>query len=317
MRQYQDILRRILDCGVEKKPVRMIDGKAIPVDGGVSTLYIPNVFFSHDMSGGFPLLTIRPMPWKSIRVELNGFIQGITSKNWYIEKGCHYWDSWANPKVLVEEKLKRLGTLNCTLEEEKNIKKEIDDLGPIYGYQWRRFNQSYDEDDSGCMEKYDQLQDIVDTLHTNYNDRRMVCSAWNPCQRSRMGLEPCHIVFNVSCGDGKLNLCWLQRSNDFLRGNPSNIASYALLLLLLAKEANLEPGNLSACFVDCHLYKDQIEAAEELLDRKPLTLSSVTIPDILKSGKSYSIFDWTYEDVIIKDRNIDARPLKNMGTLVI
>jgi thymidylate synthase len=352
MIQYQQILQKIIQDGVQKYPTRIVNGKVEPVDGGVKTLCCPNIIFSHEMSDGFPLLTTRKMAWKSIRVELEGFIKGITSKRWYQERGCHFWDNWANP-IKVEEEILHiaddyqidewanylLGKINeeeYTVEQEEEIRRDfqqkcynkanlrrkeiqdgIDDLGAIYGFQWRRFNQAYDVDDSGWIylvnkQDYDQLKNIVDTLHNCPNDRRMVCSAWNPNQRSRMGLEPCHWGFNLCATDDKLNLAWIQRSVDTLRGLPANIASYALLLLLLCKEGNLQPGNLTGLLVDCHLYEDQVDAAKEILLRKPLPLPKVEVTSI----DDFDIFKWTHNDIIMTGRQSHDK-IEKLGSLVV
>ena len=120
---------------------------------------------------------------------------------------------------------------------KKTLQSVTDDLGPIYGSEWRNFNKAYDEDDDGTLETYDQLKDIVDKLKTNPDDRRMVCSVWNPCHLSRMALPPCHYSWYLTHINGTLNLFWTQRSCDLMLGIPFNIASYSLLLLLLCKES--------------------------------------------------------------------------------
>ena len=287
MKAYLDIVRRVLNEGKPKVPVRMVDGKATPVDGGVKTIGLPNVVFSHDMSEGFPLLTSKKMAIKSTLVELEGFINGVTDKRWYQERGCKFWDSWANPQV-VEERLEDYnspfgGSVDYNSPIAKEIKKEENDLGAIYGWNWRHFDQHYGdepynedwhEQSNGVKEGADQLLDIVATLHTNYNDRRMVCSAWNPNQLHLQALPPCHLLWIVSVYDGKLNLSWTQRSVDVPLGLPTNIASYATLLLLLANEAGLKPGNLMGSLIDCHIYENQIDSAYVQLERDPRPLRS-------------------------------------------
>ncbi len=327
MKAYQDILCKIIYEGVEKYPTR--NNK--PVAGGIKTLMRPNVHFSHNMEEGFPLLTVRAMPWLAIRVELEGFIHGITSKRWYQQNKCKFWDKWANPKK-VHSLISGLITKNKI--NEKDIMKNMDDLGPLgYAWQMRRFNECNSEHDNGwvpqlnpeLVDKADQLARVVNTLRYNPDDRRMVVSYVNPLQEDSMALPPCHWGWNVTKSGNKLNLAWIQRSVDTLRGLPANIASYALLLLLLSKEANLEPGNLSALLVDCHLYEDQIDGAKELCNRKPYPLPKVSIPDILSSGNStsiygkkhpYSFFKWTHKDVVMQERKSHP-PLKDMGEIVV
>lgn len=259
MRQYLDIVHDTLTNGVWKET--RTDLRAMTTFGQV---------FRHDMAEGFPLLTTKRMAFKSMWTELEGFIKGITSKLWYTDRGCNIWNSWSNPLGYNDN-----------------------DLGPIYGYQWRHFNQVYDENDNGCWERYDQLDTIINTLKNDPDDRRMVCSAWNPVQMDRMALPPCHVLWNVVVLNNKLNLVWHQRSCDLMLGVPFNIASYATLLLLLAKEASLEPGVLQATFADCHIYDNQIGGAREQLSRSPRTLPYVDI------GDHSSIYNWDSSNVAL------------------
>jgi thymidylate synthase len=298
------------------------------VDGGVTTLACPNICFSHNMRDGFPLLTTKKVAWKAVRVELEGFIRGITTKQWYKDRGCKIWNEWANPEV-VRARLDDIdhqytmaceGALGCEPEEQpeplpdelelrKLVQLEEQDLGPIYGFQWRRFGQCYDENDNGWVDKEvandaDQLGRIVDTLLNNPMDRRMVCSAWNPLHISRMALPPCHWGWNVTVIGDELNLFWVQRSCDLMLGVPFNIASYALLLELLARTARLKPGNLSGMLVDCHIYENQIEAAKAQVQREPRELPWIRFTNNSgKLSKAFHIFDWTYEDVELNDYN--------------
>ena len=230
--------------------------------------------FKHDMIGRFPLLTTKKMAYKSIWVELEGFIKGITSKKWYQERNCNIWNEWSNPT-----------------NDEDN------DLGPIYGYQWRRFNEIYDENDNGSLKGYDQLKNIVETLKNNPESRRMVCSAWNPIQIDSMALPPCHVLWNVVVIGKRLHLLWHQRSSDLMLGVPFNIASYATLLLLLAKEANLSPGILQGTFADCHIYENQIDGAKEQLRRQPGPLPTIDL------GNYNSIYTWSGENTVLQDYN--------------
>lgn len=297
---YLDIVRNVLADGVWK-------GNRT----GVRTLTLPFQHVRYDMKNGFPLLTTKKMPIKTIATELEGFIKGITSKKWYQDKGCKIWNEWANP-LKVQSALSRYLTIDSdrlddnTPERRDIITKELqadeDDLGPIYGYQWRRFNQAYDENDTGCVEQHDQLKTIVDMLHKNPNDRRMVCSAWNPQQIDKMALPPCHVLWNVVVVEDTINLGWFQRSCDLLIGIPVNIASYALLLKLLAKESGLKPGILSGTLADCHIYENHIDGAMEQITRSPKEP-----PILVVSHKEpFSIFDWEATDVELS--NYDCHP---------
>ena len=281
MKSYLDIVNNVITNGTLK------DNRT-----GTYTLSLPNQVFSHDMSKGFPLLTTKKMPLRVIAVELEGFIKGITSKKWYQNRNCHIWDEWANPK-LVNWVIKQHNS------DKKEIQKECDDLGPIYGYQWRRFNQVYDENDNGCLPQYDQLKTIVDTLHNNPDDRRMVCSAWNPVQMDRMALPPCHFAWGLVHNNGVLSLYWVQRSCDLMLGVPFNIASYGLLLELLCKEANMQAGNLTGLLADCHIYQNHYEGAREQCARLPAILPTITITP----QEDFDIFQWTYKDILLENYN--------------
>jgi thymidylate synthase len=311
MKQYLDLVRSVLEKGTEKLPERKLEGGR-KLDN--STIGLPNQVFSHDMADGFPLLTTKKMGLKTIAIELEGFIKGITSKKWYKDRGCNIWNEWANPEKVTES---IYGEYDFDPDIMKQAQLVEDDLGPIYGYQWRNFGQKYGEkswlDDSGISIKgFDQLKNVVDTLTSHPADRRMVCSAWNPNQMHMMALPPCHFAWVVTVYDNKLNLCWCQRSCDLALGVPFNIASYALLLKLLAKHADLAEGNLTGILIDCHIYKNQIEGMKEQIKREPRPLPKVYIPDhvstIVKQATSNRHFDWNFWDwdhtqLVLQDYN--------------
>lgn len=307
MKKYLDILSNVYNNGINKKPVRFEYGIPINVENETKGTFCE--VFRHNMSDGFPLLTTRKIPIKSLCIELEGFIKGITDKSWYRKRGCKYWNFWANPvivrKTLKEEVKKPSYSPNqCDKSDlEKSIKELENDLGPIYGYQWRNFDghycddtnhyDSYKEQPNGVLKGCDQLKDIVNKLHNNPYDRRMVCSAWNPNQINQMALPPCHYAFTVVVYGDKLNLCWKQRSCDMPLGVPSNIASYAILLKLLAKEAKLKEGELVGILEDCHIYNNQLNGVKEQLTRIPVELPELIIPDDNWNG----IFNWVYKDI--------------------
>lgn len=323
MKSYLDIVRNIIENGIPKQPTRMVDGKAVKVTNGTIGTFCE--IFRHNMSDGFPLLTCRKMPIKSILVELEGFLKGITDKNWFIERGCHYWDYWCNIESAkdfyrknytepYEEYLKSNDFLHANIDSQaplpfesvqKYIQQSVADLGPLgYSWQWRKFGEQFGpvedgEYPNGINDGFDQLKNIVDTLKKNPYDRRMVCSGWNPNQLHLMALPPCHVLWNVVVYDNKLNLTWFQRSNDILIGNPSNIASYATLLLLLAKTAKLEPGELVGIFSDAHIYNNQIENGKLLIQREPRKLPQLEI-------LCDDIFEWDHTQV--KLSNYDPLP---------
>ena len=165
------------------------------------------------------------------------------------------------------------------------------DLGPIYGWQWRNFGAEYDSFDKEPVGSgIDQLKNVVEKLKKNPNDRRMIVSAWNPVNIKDMALPPCHYCFQVTVIDGKLNLLWNQRSVDVALGLPFNIASYGLLLHLLAKETDLKEGRLVGFLADTHIYVNHIDGLKEQLKRKPFNLPKI------KTENFSSIFEWKYED---------------------
>jgi len=250
---------------------------------GVDTLAIAGAMFEHDMSKGFPLLTTKKVPFRLVSSELEFFIKGITDKNWLKERNNHIWDEWANPKKAAYG------------HDEETKKKMADerDLGAIYGFQWRHFNAPYDHHDTDYTDKgVDQLKNIVETLRKNPNDRRMIVSAWNPSMLGQMALPPCHYGFQVTVIDGRLNLLWNQRSVDTMLGLPFNIASYALLLHLLAKETGLKEGKLIGFLADTHIYVNHLDGAKEQLSRDP---NKYPLPKI-ETENFTSIFDWKHEN---------------------
>lgn len=327
MKQYLDIVRHVLENGKEKRPVRRnSDGDWEPVDGGVMTLACPNVLFSHDMKDGFPLLTTKKMAFKTLCVELEGFIKGITDKKWYQERGCKIWNEWANPQQVEREFSRYMSLESNRLDDndpprkqqiKKDIQARLDDLGPFYAFQWRNFDKHYQQVDNkwsswayaeanGVYKGTDQLANIVETLQKNPMDRRMVCSAWNPNQMNMMALPPCHWGWNVTVIGDELNLFWVQRSCDLMLGVPFNIASYGLLLCLLAEVGGFKRGNLSGMLVDCHIYENQIEAAKEQITREPRPLPKLTILDRHGSYTSYGdfdIFQWQHHHLMLQEYN--------------
>lgn len=262
-------------------------GELVPNRTGVSAYTLPyGTSLTFDLSDGFPLLTTKKMAWKSIRVELEFFIRGLTDKRWLQERDCKIWNQWCRPTAIpldIEDEDKR-----------KEFQKQHNDLGPIYGYQWRDFN-------SASSKKYnsraDQLYYIVERLKTHPTDRQLVCSAWNPLQIDEQALPPCHLAWHVFTVNDKLNLTWYQRSCDAFLGIPFNIASYATLLHLLCKETNFKEGSVTGFFSNFHVYENHIDAVKEQIKRKPLPF-----PEIYTDNFS-SIFDWEYNQTDVKGYN--------------
>ncbi len=272
MKSYLDIVRHILEDGVIKDTRQ-----------GPKAYTIAGAMFEHDMAKGFPVLTTKKVPLRLVATELEFFIKGITDKKWLLDRNNHIWDEWANPKKAPyghdEESKKRM------LEER--------DLGPVYGFQWRHFNAPYENYDTDYTGKgVDQLKKLVATLKSNPNDRRMIINAWNPSMMDQMALPPCHFCFQVTVLNGKLNLLWSQRSVDTMLGLPFNIASYGLLLHLLAKEVGLQEGKLVGFLADVHLFVNHEEGAREQLLRDS---NLYPLPKI-ETNNFASAFVWNAED---------------------
>lgn len=330
---YKDILKNILEKGEPKQATRYDNyGNVLKVENGTIGLFCE--IFRHDMSKGFPLTTLRKMPWRSIRVELEGFIKGITDKAWYQERKCGFWNEWANPQKANKHPIMDKFEYDeaCPKEEldaqwkfyNKQAQAEEKDLGPVYGYQWRAFGEHYSDNDvlhdamngdeiNGLSCGTDQLDTIVKKLKTTPYDRRMICSAWNPNQEHLMALPSCHVLWNVVVYGNKLNLVWFQRSVDSSHGLPANIASYGLLLLLLCEESGLQPGELVGTLSDCHLYENTLDSVRQLVQREERELPQVKIKR--KDDGSFSIFDWTYENV--ETIGYDPHPKLDMGAVTV
>lgn len=280
--QYKNLVEDILENG-EWKENRT----------GIRTKSIFGTIIKANLADGFPILTTRKCPIKSTWVELNGFLHGITDKNWYQERGCEYWSFWCRPDVVTDLKGK----------EKEQAQLEEKDLGPIYGYQWRMFGQDYvglhpeNWTNNGIFSssRGDQLYDIVQNIKTGNDNRRLICSAWNPNQAHLQALPPCHVLFQANITNGKLNLLWYQRSVDTACGLPANIASYATLTHLLAREGNLQPGTLTGFLGDTHIYENHIEQLKQQISRPHFTLPS------LEFQEYGDIFSWTYDKCTLKD----------------
>lgn len=229
-KQYINLLQDILKNGTNKGDRT-----------GVGTRSVSGRMIQHNMPEGFPALTTKKLFFKIMSIELEGFIKGITDKRWYQERGCHIWDEWSNKKT----------------RPEGVSQEEWYDLGPIYGSQWRNFNNN----------EYDQLGYILNALKNNPSDRRMIVSAWNPLVLDQQALPPCHYSWQVIVRGEYLDLLWNQRSVDVFLGLPFNIASYGLLLSLLAHQFNYKPGVLTGFLGDTHIYNNHTDQVNEQISR--------------------------------------------------
>lgn len=235
---------------------------------GTGTLSIFGAQLRFDLNQGFPLLTTKKVHLKSIIHELLWFLSGDTNTKYLKDNGVTIWDEWANDKG---------------------------DLGPVYGYQWRSWptpNGSH----------IDQITNVIKEIQENPNSRRLIVSAWNVGEIDKMALAPCHAFFQFYVADGKLSCQLYQRSADLFLGVPFNIASYALLNMMVAHVCGLQVGDFVHTFGDCHLYMNHLEQADEQLSRAPRAL-----PKMKLNTKIKNILDFSYEDFELE--SYDPYPL--------
>jgi thymidylate synthase len=250
MRQYLDLMQRILDEGVRKSDRT-----------GTGTLSIFGPQLRFDLADGFPLVTTKKLHLKSIIHELLWFLKGDTNVAYLRENGVSIWDEWADASG---------------------------DLGPVYGYQWR----SWPTPDGKHI---DQMSQVIAELKRNPDSRRLLVSAWNVADVPKMKLAPCHAFFQFYVAQGKLSLQLYQRSADFFLGVPFNIASYALLNLMVAQVCGFEPGEFVHTLGDTHLYLNHLEQARSQLERTPRRLPTMRLnPDVK------DIFGFRYEDFVLE-----------------
>ncbi len=246
MKQYQDLLKHILENGTEKTDRT-----------GTGTISVFGYQMRFDLSNGFPLLTTKKLHLKSIIYELLWFLNGDTNIGYLTENGVRIWNEWAD---------------------------DNGDLGPIYGKQWRSWSKPNGE-------SVDQISKLIHDLKTNPDSRRMIVNAWNVGELDQMALTPCHCLFQFYVADNKLSCQLYQRSADTFLGVPFNIASYALLTMMIAQVCGMEAGEFIHTFGDVHLYNNHLDQAREQLTRTPRPLPIMKInPNVT------SIFDFKYED---------------------
>ena len=253
MKQYKELLQRVLDEGVEKEDRT-----------GTGTISLFGHQSRYNLAEGFPMLTTKKLHLKSIIYELLWFLNGDTNVNYLQENGVRIWNEWAD---------------------------ENGDLGPIYGHQWR----SWPDYNGGHI---DQISEVIKTINTNPDSRRIIVSSWNVAQLPQMKLAPCHAFFQLYVADGKLSLQLYQRSADIFLGVPFNIASYALLLKMMAQVTNLEEGDFVHTFGDAHIYSNHLEQVKLQLSRELRSLPTIKInPDVK------DIFGFKFEDFELTNYN--------------
>jgi thymidylate synthase len=256
MRQYLDLLEKVLREGVEKRDRT-----------GTGTRSIFGHQMRFDLTKGFPLVTTKKVHLKSIIYELLWFLRGETNVHWLQEHGVTIWDEWADANG---------------------------ELGPVYGYQWR----SWPSQGDGTI---DQISHLIRDIQNNPDSRRLIVTAWNPADVPKMALPPCHCLFQFYVAEGKLSCQLYQRSADIFLGVPFNIASYALLTMMVAQVTGLEPGEFVHSFGDAHLYLNHVEQAELQMSRAPYPLPVMKLNPAVKD-----IFEFHYEDFTLE--NYQAHP---------
>jgi len=263
MKQYHDLLRHVLETGNQKGDRT-----------GTGTVSVFGHQMRFDLSEGFPMVTTKKLHLKSIVYELLWFLKGDTNVKYLQENGVRIWNEWAN---------------------------EEGDLGPVYGHQWRNWNN----------EEIDQIKDVIHALKNNPNSRRIMVSAWNPSvlpdtsksfaeniANGKVALPPCHAFFQFYVADGKLSCQLYQRSADIFLGVPFNIASYALFTMMMAQVCGYEAGEFIHTFGDAHIYNNHMEQVELQLSRELRPLPKMVINPEVKD-----IFDFKFEDFKLVDYN--------------
>jgi thymidylate synthase len=286
MKQYHDLLRRIKEEGVVKGDRT-----------GTGTKSVFGHQMRFDLSEGFPLLTTKKVFLKGIIHELLWFLAGDTNIKYLVDNGVHIWDNDAYR--YYNELCIREGVLPVAMEEflraaQEGIDSPIEgyrfgDLNHVYGYQWRSWPRPNGE-------AIDQIAEAVELIKHNPNSRRIIVSAWNVADVEKMALPPCHSLFQFYVAEGKLSCMLYQRSADTFLGVPFNIASYALLTMMMAQVCGLEAGEFVHTLGDTHLYLNHFEQVEEQLSRTPRPLPKMRINPEVKS-----IFDFKYEDFTLED----------------
>jgi len=253
MNQYHDLLERILADGAEKHDRT-----------GTGTLSVFGHQMRFNLSAGFPMLTTKRLPLKSIVHELLWFLKGDTNIKYLKDNGVSIWDEWADANG---------------------------DLGPVYGSQWR----SWPAPDGRTI---DQIANVVDMIKRNPDSRRLIVSAWNPAETDEMALPPCHALFQFYVQNGELSCQLYQRSADLFLGVPFNIASYALLTMMMAQAVDLTPGDFVHTFGDLHLYNNHLDQAREQLTRDCRSLPRMKLNPGVKD-----IHDFKFDDFQLLDYN--------------
>ncbi|MBP3565415.1 MAG: thymidylate synthase [Alistipes sp.] len=288
MKQYHDLLRRITSEGIVKGDRT-----------GTGTRSVFGHQMRFDLANGFPLLTTKKVFLKGIIHELLWFLAGDTNIKYLVDNGVHIWDNDAYryyKELCAANNIAPIAMEEFLAASSTSAPSPIKgyaygDLNHVYGYQWR----SWPKPDGSSI---DQIRQVIDTIKTNPNSRRMIVSAWNVAEVEDMALPPCHVLFQFYVAEGRLSCQLYQRSADTFLGVPFNIASYALLTMMIAQECGLQAGEFVHTLGDTHLYLNHMEQVAEQLSREPRPL-----PRMLLNPDVKSVFDFRYEDFTLEDYN--------------
>ena len=293
MKQYLDLMRHVKNNGIRKEDRT-----------GTGTTSVFGYQMRFDLSEGFPLVTTKKVHLKSIIYELLWFIQGDTNIKFLVKNGVNIWNDWPFQNWLKETKQDKEYIMYSQawrdkmkefierIKEDKKFSDQYGDLGPVYGQQWRNF------------QGIDQLNGLINDINKSPDSRRLIVSAWNPRDipvMEKSGLPPCHTLFQFYVAEGKLSCQLYQRSADVFLGVPFNIASYALLTMMIAQATGLKLGDFVHTFGDAHLYVNHLEQVEEQLSRRPHALPNMQINPLITN-----IFDFQYIDFQLN--NYDPQP---------
>ncbi|EAE1291974.1 TPA: thymidylate synthase [Listeria monocytogenes] len=305
MKQYLDLEKYVLENGTQKGDRT-----------GTGTISTFGYQMRFDLQEGFPIMTTKRVPFKLVVSELLWFLHGDTNIRYLLQHNNNIWNEWAFERFVKSDDYKgedmtdfglraerdpafkevyqaEMDKFKTRILEDEAFANKYGELGNIYGKQWREWKTSQGE-------TIDQLADLIEMIKTNPNSRRLIVSAWNPEDIPNMALPPCHSLFQFYVADGKLSCQLYQRSADIFLGVPFNIASYALLTHLIAREVGLEVGEFIHTMGDAHLYNNHIEQVKEQLSRTPHKL-----PKLVLSNKPATIFDFDVADISLDGYNPD------------
>ncbi|HAO5826549.1 TPA: thymidylate synthase [Listeria monocytogenes] len=305
MKQYLDLEKYVLENGIQKGDRT-----------GTGTISTFGYQMRFDLQEGFPIMTTKRVPFKLVVSELLWFLHGDTNIRYLLQHNNNIWNEWAFERFVKSDDYKgedmtdfglraerdpafkevyqaEMEKFKTRILEDEAFANKYGELGNIYGKQWREWKTSQGE-------TIDQLADLIEMIKTNPNSRRLIVSAWNPEDIPNMALPPCHSLFQFYVADGKLSCQLYQRSADIFLGVPFNIASYALLTHLIAREVGLDVGEFIHTMGDAHLYNNHIEQVKEQLSRTPHKL-----PKLVLSDKPATIFDFDVADISLDGYNPD------------